>query len=327
MALTATQKAWTGVALVVLLAIGASLAIAFGFGGVRPHAVKADRYSDVYPILLIFDLQDDAHPSAALAVNGPPQPRRESINVPLFLPATALDANERGLVRVGSYDRWTIVTFSGLGRAWPQQISLVPALVRSGDPTVVEARPDAGAFLVTQGQIRRFTYRYPQARDIADATRRSGGVAMTIPSAIAVTLPPLATEFPVAAGRLTIPDRINRREMVFPGAPVDPAEPYLRVAYSLPPSDIQSFVVEWGLKIAAAFLPIALLLFVDRAKLTSPGLVRWLAIGAGLIMLLLFSAAIWVGVLTGNLVKVMPDILLILISAVGSVVTLAFKRD
>lgn len=44
-------------------------------------------------------------------------------------------------------------------------------------------------------------------------------------------------------------------------------------------------------------------------------------------MLALFAAAIWAGVRTGNLVKVMPDILLILISAVGSVVTLAFKRE
>lgn len=223
MVLTATQKAWTGAALVVLLAIGASLAIALGFGGARPHAVKADRYSDAYPILLIFDLQDDAHPSAALAVNAPPQPPRESINVPLFLPATALDANERGMVRIGSYDRWTMVTFSGLGRAWPQQISLVPALVRSGDPTVVEAQPDAGAFLVTQGQIRRFTYRYPQASDIAEVTRRSGRVAMTMPSQIAITLPSLATEIPVAAGRLTIPDRISRREMVFLARPSIPA--------------------------------------------------------------------------------------------------------
>ncbi|MEP7005930.1 MAG: hypothetical protein ABI810_08110 [Sphingomonas bacterium] len=327
MTLAAIPKAWTGAALLVFLTLAAALYSAMHFAVADPQVVKTDRYSDTYPTLLVFDLQDDAHPSAAVAVNSPPQPSREEINIPLLFPSKPIDTNERGLVRLGFYDRWTMVTFSGLGRSWPQQISLAPGLVRSTDPTIVEARPEAGAFLIAQGQVRRFTYRYPAPGEIEDLSKRAGGVAMVLPSAIAVTIPATATEKSVAFGQLTIPARIDQRELVFPGAPQNASERYLKIAYEMPPSEMQTFVVEWGLKIAAALLPIALLFFVEKSKLTSPGFGHALAIGAAMAMLGLFATSIWMGVQTGNLANVMPDILLIVISAVGSVATLMLKKD
>jgi hypothetical protein len=305
------------------------LALLVAFVATSPglaQGVREGLFSRRDGLLLVFDLQEDGKPKVALVANRSPSPNPDTVNVPLFFESTAINSNESGLFRSGSFPDWTIVTFSALGESWPRQVSLRPE-IQTQDPESLGARPGGSAYLISNGQVREFHYRYPTDTDLNRIAERVPPITLTLPDAIGVAIPPNSKEFAVAEGRLSIPDPVRKDERVFPGRAPDAATKYIQLAYEVPPTPAQKLLVSSGLKLAGALLPFFLLLFVPKEKVKRPGLLKWAVVASFVVMIGLLAASLAAGFRSGRLEEVLPDAIVLVIGILAAAITFAVKKD
>ena len=248
------------------------------------------------------------------------------MNVPLLFHSAPVDTNEGGLFRVGYYADWTLVTFASTTNNWPQQISLAPRIETSESPET-DATGRSAIYLVSQGQVRRFHYRFPTLAALARAMDGAPSTTLTLPDAIAVAIPPNSRELAVSEGRLSIPDRLHRDERVFLGSAAEPGEAYLRIAYEVPPTAGQKLLVSSGIKLMGALVPFLLLLLIPKSKIVRPGLLQWvvgISFGAMVVLLVLTLVAAY---RTGRIMEVAPDLVVLVFGILAAAITFLVKKD
>lgn len=275
----------------------------------------SESFSRTHAIVLGFDLRDDSEPRAALIVNSSKNMAGDSANVLLPFKTTEFSENEAALFRHGSYDTWTVVTFSVNGQSWPQRLDFVPAIDRTRDAYEQVASDSGFVFLESNGQDRFFRYRYPDASSFGTDYASIVSTAQRI-DVIDVLLPPDAKEIAVRRGRLSVPDHLAG-ERVFPGeSPDGGKDPFLELAYEVPATEWQLIVVKNGVKFLVALAPIIGLLFVDANQIRRPRLRRWLVGIATLFFTVLLCGIIWAGSFsTEGRTDIFVDLALFLTSA------------
>jgi len=306
----------------------ARLAILLGWaipGAAAAQEVQSGLFSRRDPVLLVFDLQDDHHPRAALVVNKSPDPPSSHVDIILPFKSRALTANERALFRAGYYETWTLITFAGDRSDWPQQISFTPEAQLVADVSAPDNDPGHFVFLVTQGQQRRFIYRYPSQEWLNDHQALDPASPMRFPDAIAVKRPKLARQVAVREGWLTAPEPLRRGEAVFPAFAAKGGERYLEFAYEMPATDWQKLIVAWGLKFLVALSPLVALAFVPKDKIRHRRF-QHIAIAVGAALLLAIGLYLaWVAFETESLAEVLPEASLTAITAVVTVIVARIK--
>ncbi|HEV2156360.1 hypothetical protein [Bradyrhizobium sp.] len=209
---------------------------------------------------------------------------------------------------------------------WPQAISFVPIIERSFD---LDSPTDTGLksiALVSEGQLRKFRYRYPNA-----SSSKSLALVPTDlkqhPDAIALALPKDSQELAVKRGQLSVPSPLAQDEPVFPAVSPNPSIQFLEVNYQVPPTDFQRSVVKWGVKLLAAFLPIAGLFFLREDQIRNNRL-RWsLIIGGTTVFVVVFGLIIWAAYNSNNREDVVGELVLLLGSGAISAGMFFSKTD
>lgn len=281
----------------------------------REAAVDFDNFSKAYSIVLAFDLQHDERLQAALIVNSNLANSEPDINIALPFKISDESTNERALFRVGRYSAWTLITFSNRTKnIWPQGLSFVPEVERSNEAYITSNSGGKSVYLIAEGQVRRFRYRYPNARSSRSlATAPSGSVRN--PDAIAIALPTGAQEFAVRDGHLSIPARLVPNERAFPAIASDPNEQFLEIAYQVPPTDLQKLIVKWGVKVLGALLPIAGLFVLSAEQIRNQRLRLGLTIFGSVAFVGVLAAVMWAAWNAADGGDVIADLLLLLGSA------------
>jgi hypothetical protein len=293
-------------------------------------SVKEGLFPSNYPILLGFDLQIDGRPQAALVINAVPVPDYGDVSITLPFHVEDGTSNERALFRYGQYDYWTLITFSAANTNWPQQISFVPAVDRNPGAYETDGSKSGTLFLEAEGQIRHFRYRYPNAMSVAGFAKIPPQLFTTNVDAIAISLPKGVHEFAVRDGKLSVPDRLTEADRVFPGQSPDPQhEPFLEIAYEVPPTDIQRIIVKSGVKFLAALAPIVGLFFVDKKHIRRPSLQRSRMIGGSLLFVVLLGVIIWTAAnVSESIADVSVDLTLLLLStSISAFIVMAKSKE
>lgn len=268
----------------LLLGLVLWAALAGSLSAAAPVGLAAPR------VLLEFDLSNDRKPTANLRVNGA-APGPSDVNVALPFPLREPPRNTAALVRHGSYETWSLISFNQVGVGWPQDIRFTPVFEHSATIFENGGETDSDVFLLVSGQERRFRYRYPRDdrffRNAGPGTR----LALTPVDAISIKLPPEAREFSVKPGRLSSPDRISAEERIFPGRAPNSEEDVLMVNYQVPVTDAQKLVVDWGLKILALSIPLLGLAFTPRSAVANRKLQIILFVLGGVVSV---AVVVWV---------------------------------
>ena len=235
--------------------------------------------------------------------------------------------NEKGLFRLGRYNSWTLVTFSTVNNVWPQSVDFIPEVDRSTEAYNASQSGGSTIYLISEGQVRRFRYRYPTAY----SSKSFASIPQTFqsqsrnPDAIALALPKGAHEFAVAKGRLSIPPRLVTDEPAFPATTTDPNQQFLEVAYEVPATSFQRAVVKWGVKGLGAILPIAGLFFLSQEQIRNQRLRRGLIGGGISLFAIILAVIVWVATTTSDSGDLIGDLLLLLSSAGISVLIYRFR--
>jgi hypothetical protein len=299
-----------------LLKFVAALVIAsFSASVVSAASIDQHRFPNHYPILLAFDLHDEDHPLAALIVMLPSGLPVQDFNISLPFKVSSESTNENGLFRLGRYSGWTLVTFSNTTNAWPQAIDFVPEIERSAEAFNSSQQGGNTIYLSSEGQIRRFRYRYPNANSSRSLAFVPSNFQVQNPDVIALALPEHSREFAVSAGQLSIPQRLVPQELVFPATTADPTLHFLEISYEVPATSFQKAVVKWGVKALGALLPIAGLFFLSSEQIRSPRLRRSLIWSGVALFVIVLVVIIWVASQTNDGGDVIGDLLLLLGSA------------
>ena len=321
--LRAWQKSFVSGLVSLMLTVG--FLVGSGALHAREASVDFDLFPKNYPIVLAFDLQRDEFPQAALIVNSIPNPSTPDKNISLPFKISDVKYNEKAKFRVGPYENWTLVSFSTRdANIWPQGISFVPIIERSFDPYSPTDTGLKSIALVSEGQNRKFRYRYPNA----SSSRSLDSVPADLkqhPDAIALALPKDSQEMAVRRGTLTVPSPLAA--LVFPAVSPSAGEQFLEVNYQVPPTDFQRSVVKWGVKLIAALLPIAGL-FVLREDQIRNRQLRWsLIIGGTTVFVAVFGLIIWAAYSSNSREDVIGELVLCLGSAAISAAMFFSKTD
>jgi hypothetical protein len=283
---------------------------------VHGASIDYDLFPRRYPILLAFDLQDEGRPHAALIVTATASFPVTDSNISLpFKVLTDDGTNEKGLFRLGRYNSWTLVTFSNTNNVWPQSIEFVPEINRSTEAYNTSQSGGSTIYLISEGQFRRFRYRYPNAHSSKSFALIPQSFQFQNPDAIALALPKGAHEFAVGEGKLSIPPRPVSDERAFPATAADPNQQFLEIAYEVPATSFQVAVVKWGVKVLGAILPIAGLFFLSSEQIRNQKLRRGLIWSGGALFLVVLVVIIWVASTTIDGGDLIGDLLLLLGSA------------
>jgi hypothetical protein len=286
--------------------------------GVRGASIDQDRFPKRYPILLAFDLAEEGRPHGALIVTSGSGLPTSDINVGLPFKVLSEKINEKGLFRVGGYKDWTLVTFSNTDSVWPQAIDFDPEVSTSTEAYNASQSGGPTIYLISEGQIRRFRYRYPNADTSKSFASVPSNFQMRNPDAVALALPRGAQEFAVREGQLSIPGRLVPGERAFPAAAVDMGQQFLEIAYQVPATDFQKTVVKWGVKGLAAFVPIAGLFILRPDQVRNNKLRLALILGGGLLFFALLATIIWVAYTTTDSGDMIGELVLLIGSALIS---------
>ena len=279
--------------------------------------------------VLGFDLRNEQTPIATVVINRGLGAQASAVDLALPFKVKQASTNEEALFRIGTFNQWTLVTYSDNNSlTWPQQISFFPVTDLTSDSPSQFSELRGSLYLQNQGQIWRFLYRYP------DPTRPNilPDDFFRLPirgfDAIAVALPANATRIEVR-GKSAMPEHVDENQFArfYPPSPASPSEPFLDIEYILPPTPWQKLVLKNAAKITAAFSPLLGVLFAYLAK-RRPRLRVAFMILTGLIYLcLLVLVVVFASGFgeTGN--DLIVDFTLLGVSAVVTLITLRYKPE
>ena len=261
----------------------------------KPIDISVFGSSD-YPLVLAFDLREDAQPVAGLVFKGTNiNYGIQTISLPFGSDLPVLGSEY--FPTWGSYDEMTIIrTAISTPNFQPFVVSFRPRFGREQKWSLrAEDLPDS-LYLLRDGLHRRFIFRYS---DSATArTQRSALQSNENLSAVAVALPLDAKQSEIRHGQTEIPARIFEAKQIafYPGSAQLAKEPILEVAYVLKTSPSQELAQELGVKLVLLLIPaIGGLVFIPRKQDTERNkrriaLIILGCIQGGLILWLGFSA-------------------------------------
>jgi hypothetical protein len=297
--------------------------------GVVADAPRAPaNFTTRYPLVLGFDLRDDSHPKAALAVNAglPDGTAVRDVNVQLPFPISSWEDNEAAAFRVGRYPKWTLISYWAGGPNWPQSISLRPAVDRVTSSDEINEKV-GGVHIVAQGQLRHFYYHYSDVATDGRLPAGLKGLALRAPDAIAIDLPDKAKEISVGEGQLSKPARLIQSERAFTGNQATANVADLEIVYELPPTDFQKFVVLTGVKLIAAIMSVFGLVAVSRDKVKRPRLRIAAIAAAGVAVPALLVLTLWSAYATGDWQSTISDLLILAVTTAASVAVFFSTRQ
>jgi len=232
--------------------------------------------NSTYGTILGFDLRDERAPKATVLIMKPTGALNATVDLALPFKIQEPTPNEEALVRVGTFEHWTLVTYSELpSQRWPQQVSFFPKPDFMPDPPPQNTDLRGSLYLHNMGQVWRFLYRYPDVNHRNTLPSGSSNLTLRQFDAIAVAIPENAKRLEVR-GKTAIPEHIaaNQFARFYPPAATAPSEPFLEIMYELPLTAKQAIVVEYGVKFLLALSPILGLLLL-REEFSILACVEW----------------------------------------------------